>query len=170
MTDKLAEELFGDARHPTPNLKPDFAARPPPHGIQLLPSDIPIAPAPAPRQQNEDQQRASHIQGSRHEGYYPTHHPTAYSEAHSGYYGPSERAPPNWNMGPGLGWYPPGPGSALAVHPSAPGAPMGGLGHYPGYWPHGPPFPNPYGHYPQPSAPPIHRPEDNPPREHGDPM
>lgn len=172
LTDKLAEQLFGDDRHSSP--KPDSAASPHARGILLLPTDAPIAPVaaantPAPRQQNEEHHRVSHMQVPqvavpRHEGYYAPHHPAPFSD-YSGYYGPSEHPPPSWNVGPGLGWYPPGPGGA--VHPSASGAPMGGPGHY---WPRGPPFPNPYGHYLQPGAPPSHRHQDNATREHGDTM
>lgn len=169
LTDKLAEQLFGDVRDSRP--KPDSAAGLPARDLLLLPSDAPIAPAaathahaPVPRPQTDDQRRVSHTPAPRHEGYYPPHHSTPFAEPFTGYYGPSEHSPPSW-MGPGVGWYPPGPGSG--IHPSASGAPMGGPGHHPGYWPHGPPFPNPYGHYLQPGAPPSHRPQDNVPREHG---
>ncbi|KJA25424.1 hypothetical protein HYPSUDRAFT_199591 [Hypholoma sublateritium FD-334 SS-4] len=171
LTDKLAEQLFGNAHRSS--LKPDSAASLPSPTIPLVPSDPSIAPAvaanaPAPRQQNEDQQRVSHMQVPRHEGYYAPHHPVPFAESYNGYYGSSEHPPPSWNMGPGMGWYPAGPGSA--VHPPASGGPMGGPGHHPGYWQRGPPFPNPYGHYLQPGAPPSHRPQDNGSREHGDRM
>ncbi|KJA14941.1 hypothetical protein HYPSUDRAFT_208298 [Hypholoma sublateritium FD-334 SS-4] len=171
LTDKLAEQLFGNAHHSS--LKPDSTASLPSPTIPLVPSDPSIAPAvaanaPATRQQNEDQQRVSHMQVPRHEGYYAPHHPVPFAESYGGYYGSSEHPPPSWNMGPGVGWYPAGPGST--VHPPASGAPMGGPGHHPGYWQRGHPFPNPYGHYLQPGAPPSHRPQENGSRENGDRM